>query len=68
MNMAYVCHDPYFKEIISSKEEMAAALNGILLFNTTPHGFILGINAAMEEEMFWMKILKLEQSIVLKPR
>ena len=54
MNMAYVyAMIPILKKLYPQKEEMAAALKRHLaFFNTTPHivTFILGINAAMEEE------------------
>ena len=54
MNMAYVyAMIPILKKLYPQKEELAAALKRHLaFFNTTPHivTFILGINAAMEEE------------------
>ena len=64
MNMAYVyAMIPILKKLYPQKEEMAAALKRHLaFFNTTPH------IVQWKKKMFWTKILKLEQSIVLKPR
>lgn len=72
MNMAYVyAMIPILKKLYPQKEEMAAALKRHLaFFNTTPHivTFILELMLQWKKKMFWTKILKLEQSIVLKPR
>nr|WP_278842422.1 PTS system mannose/fructose/sorbose family transporter subunit IID [Melissococcus plutonius] len=56
MNMAYVyALMPVLKKLYTTKSSMADALKRHLtFFNTTPHivTFILGINAAMEEENY----------------